>query len=72
MFRSAWPICERVLVNLRSGDAISGLLIRKHRALLVIADASLMTVGSTDLTPMDGRVYIERAQVAFLQAMKGG
>jgi len=72
MFRHAWPICERVLVNLHSGDAVSGVLIAQRRSLLVLANAALISSGTDEPTAMDGQVYIERSQVAFLQAMKGG
>lgn len=69
MFSRHWPICERVLVNLHSGDAISGLLIDKRGPLLVLADAWLMGSGGTAPSQMDGQVFVERSQVAFLQSL---
>lgn len=74
MFRDPWPLCVRVLVNLTTGDAITGVLIGRRGPLLVLADAGLISTGSAEPVPMDGQVFIERTQVAFLQALtaKGG
>lgn len=69
MFSKPWPICDRVLVNLTSGDAISGLLIDQRGPLLVLAHAALISPGTAEPTPMDGQVFIERSSVAFLQAL---
>lgn len=72
MFRSPWPMYERVLVNLHNGEAIRGLLVKQRRNLLVLADAELVHPSTERPVPMDGHIYIERPQVAFLQALKGG
>lgn len=69
MFSKPWPICDRVLVNLTAGDAISGLLVDQRGPLLVLAHASLIAPGNAEPTPMDGQVFIERSAVAFLQAL---
>jgi ABC-type iron transport system FetAB ATPase subunit len=68
-----WPVHHRVMVNLRDGSAIGGVLLRRVGALIVLADGVLHTPGQ-DGASMDGEVYIERAQIAFIQAMppKGG
>lgn len=70
---SRWPVYDRVLVNLVDGSAIDAVLVDKRGPLLVLSDATLMSAGH-DPSPMDGRVYIERNQVLFLQASqpKGG
>lgn len=68
-----WPLRDRVLVNLTDGSAIDALLIDQRGPLLVLADATLHT---TEAEPhrMDGRVYIERDRILFMQATepKGG
>lgn len=70
---SRWPLCSRVLANLCDGTAISGVLIDRRGPLLVLADAQLNQPGQAP-QPMDGHIYIERAQVSFIQAIpaKGG
>lgn len=68
-----WPIFDRVLVNLIDGSAIDGVLVARRGPLLVLSDATLLTA-SAEPSRMDGEIYIERAQVLFLQATtpKGG
>jgi len=68
-----WPVYDRVLVNLIDGSAFDGLLIEKRGPLLVLTDATLLT-NDHEPTPMDGRVYIERDRVLFIQQAqaKGG
>lgn len=69
MLSRHWPICERVLVNLTNGDAIAGLLIDRRGPLLVLTDAALISADATKPSHMDGQVFIERARIAFLQAL---
>jgi len=63
---SYWPIYDQVVVNLTDGSAMRGVLVDKRGPLLVLAKASLLVPGE-DPAPMDGQVYIERTQIAFLQ-----
>lgn len=69
MLWSSWPIHDRVLVNLVDGSAIDGALIDRRGPLLVLADATLLTVAN-EPSPMDGQVFIERTQVLFIQASR--
>jgi hypothetical protein len=64
-----WPIYARVLVNLVDGSAIDGVLIDKRGPLLVIGDATLLTEAG-EPAPMQGQIFVERAQVLFIQASK--
>ena len=59
---------RRVVVNLLSGRAVEGVLVRQTGPLLHLKDARLHEpeAGSA---PMDGEVVIERSQVDFIQAM---
>ena len=69
MLSRNWPLCERVLVNLNNGDAISGLLIDRRGPLLVLAHASLISADASKPADVDGQVFIERSQIAFIQAL---
>lgn len=69
MLSRHWPVCEHVLVNLNSGDALAGVLIDRRGPLLVLANAALISSDGTKPAQMDGQVFIERAQVAFIQAL---
>lgn len=61
-------VLHRVVVNLRSGTAITGVLIRQRGPLLVIADAQVHAVGEEPVH-VDGEVIVERAHVDFVQAL---
>lgn len=70
MLWSRWPIYSTVLCNLHDGTAIRGVLIEQRGPLIVLAKAALLAPGE-EPAPMDGQVYIERAQVQFLQRLEG-
>lgn len=61
-------IHRRVVVNLLSGRAIEGVLVRQTGPLLHIKDARVHEPGA-DPSPVDGEVVIERSQVDFIQAL---
>ncbi len=63
-----WPLYERVLVSLVSGDAISGLLVATRGPLLVLTRARLLSE-TAEPTDLDGQVYVERTKVLFLQSV---
>jgi hypothetical protein len=65
----AWRRVEtrRVVINLKSGQAVDGYLIRRRGSLLFIRDAQLLE-GTGDPVPLDGEVIIDRAEVDFIQA----
>lgn len=70
-----WPfrrfvVHRRVVVNLRSGRAVEGVITDRDGPLLVIADARVHEPGS-EPSRVDGRVVIERAQVDFIQSLGG-
>lgn len=66
MLFSRWPMYDRVLANLTDGSAVAGLLIDRRGPLLVLSDATLYAP-SSEPTPLDGEVYIERDKVLYLQ-----
>lgn len=60
---------RRVLVNLTSGRAIEGLLVKQAGPLLFVKDARVHEPGATGPVPVDGEVVIERDRVDFIQAL---
>jgi hypothetical protein len=60
---------RRVIVNLADGSAVAGILLRRHRTLLVLADATLL-LPSVEPSRVDGELVIERARVLFVQAVR--
>jgi hypothetical protein len=63
-------ITRRVVVNLLSGDAIRGVLLRKRGPLLVVADCEVFP-SSGDSAKVDGEIVVERSQVSFIQVLPG-
>lgn len=59
---------RRVVVNLISGRAVEGVLVRQSGPLLHVKDARLHEPGS-EPSPVDGEVVVERSQVDFIQAL---
>jgi small nuclear ribonucleoprotein (snRNP)-like protein len=66
----AWrrtAIRRRVIVNLKTDKAVSGVLWAKRGALLVLKDAQLHESGRA--TAVDGELVIERSNVDFVQVL---
>lgn len=60
---------SRVVVNLHSGQAISGVLWRRRGRYLVLRQAELMEPGNTRPAPMDGEAIVDRDQVLLVQRL---
>ncbi|MEV4902363.1 hypothetical protein AB0K08_13600 [Citricoccus sp. NPDC055426] len=57
---------RRVIVNLKAGTAVDGVLVARQGPLLMIREAVLH--GDSDQpVPLDGEVVIERSEVEYLQ-----
>jgi len=68
--RESWRdalTARRVVVNLKSGQAVAGYLVRHHGPLLFLRSAQLHEPG-TDPVDIDGEIIIDRAEVDFIQA----
>ena len=72
---AAWSVrpwrlvkARRVVVNLRSGQAIQGLLVRQSGPLLFLAEAELHE-GPNNPVPLDGQAVVERQTVDFIQML---
>jgi hypothetical protein len=61
-------LARRVVVNLKSGRAISGLLVRRTGDLLFIRDAVALEPGA-EPAPADGEAVVARADIDFIQAL---
>jgi hypothetical protein len=59
---------RRVVVNLRSGQAIQGLLVRQSGPLLFLAEAQLHE-GNNNPVPIDGQAVVERPGIDFIQIL---
>lgn len=57
---------HRVVVNLKTGSAVSGVLYRADSQLLEIKEPTVHEPGA-ESTPADGSMVIERSNVDYVQ-----
>lgn len=57
---------KRVLVSLRSGSAVTGVLWARKGRSLVLKSAELLEPG-TEPVPLDGELVLDRDQVDYMQ-----
>ncbi len=61
---------DRVLVNLTTGNAVEGVLVRNRNGSLTVIDASVRTPDSgTEALEVEGQVVIPAGQVEFMQVL---
>ena len=67
---SPWEpvVARRVVVNLKTGSAVDGVLVRRDAGLLFLKNAVLLEQGSEPAT-IDGEVVVDSAHVDFIQAL---
>lgn len=67
----AWrrtAVRRRVVVNLRSGNALVGVLFARRGRLLVLKQATLHAVHAAP-APIDGDAVVEIGQIDFVQVL---
>ena len=66
-------IARRVVVNLKSGRGVDGLLVRKSGDLLFMREATALEPGAAP-APIDGETVVQRGDIDFIQAplIRGG
>lgn len=57
----------RVIVNLRSGPALTGVVLRDWGRRIELGDARLHEAGES--RPLDGRAVVWKSNVAFVQVL---
>ncbi|WPM94253.1 hypothetical protein VB1_CDS0004 [Arthrobacter phage Marchesin] len=61
-------VARRCVVNLRSGSAIDGVLVRKEGPLLFLKNAALLEQGQQP-AQIDGEAVVQCSHVDFIQAL---
>lgn len=56
---------ERFVVTLKTGEAFDGLLDRHDESLIELVD--VFAVSETSRVQVDGRLYLPRPQIAYMQ-----
>lgn len=64
-----------VIINLKTGGAVRGLIVLEHGSLIELADAELLVVGDrgdTIARPVDGRLIVDTENIDYAQILPGG
>lgn len=61
---------HRVIVNLVTGRAINGVLLKKSGPILLLGDCQVQD-DQGGWVAVDGQVVVERSRVEFVQALGG-
>ena len=64
-------VATRVVINLKSGRGLDGLLVRKAGELLFLRQATALEPGSQP-QPVDGEAVVQRRDVDFIQTFDRG
>jgi len=64
-------MARRVIVNLKSGRGVDGLLVRKSGDLLFLRDATALEPGVAP-APMDGETVVQKQDIDFIQTLVRG
>lgn len=64
-------IRRRALVSLKTGNAVSGVIVRGWGRWVVVADAMVHDAAAPGSTPADGEIWIERVNVDYVQSIGG-
>jgi hypothetical protein len=61
-------VARRVVINLKSGRGLDGLLVRKAGDLLFLRQATALEAGVAPL-PVDGEAVVQKSDVDFIQTL---
>jgi len=64
-------VARRVVINLKSGRGLDGLLVRKAGDLLFLRQATALEAGVAP-APIDGEAVVQRCDVDFIQTLDRG
>ncbi|WP_237341852.1 hypothetical protein [Williamsia soli] len=66
--RTSLLIKRRVVVNLKSGTAVAGVIVGDDPERLTLKGVEVIEPGATAPTPADGEILIDRDHVDYIQA----
>lgn len=64
-------VARRVVINLKTGRGLDGLLVRKAGDLLFLREATALEPGSAP-APIDGETVVQRQDIDFIQTLVRG
>jgi hypothetical protein len=64
-------VAHRVVINLKTGRGLDGLLVRKSGDLLFLRNATALEPGVAP-APMDGETVVQKQDIDFIQTLVRG
>ncbi|QHB37233.1 RNA binding protein [Gordonia phage Gudmit] len=61
-----YAVHQRVVINLKSGTTVIGVVTAKKRTFCIVRDAEIVEPGSHPV-PADGEVLVEKAHIDYIQ-----
>ncbi|EAS0269371.1 hypothetical protein E7939_22010 [Salmonella enterica] len=61
-----YVVHQRVVINLKSGTAVIGVVTARKRTFCVVRDAQVVEPGSNPVRA-DGEVLVDRAEIDYIQ-----
>ncbi|UXE04978.1 RNA binding protein [Gordonia phage Lton] len=62
-----YVVQQRVVINLKSGTAVIGVVTEKKRTFCVVRDAAVVAPGAPGPTPADGEIVVDRGEIDYIQ-----
>ncbi|QGJ87557.1 Ro-like RNA binding protein [Gordonia phage Faith5x5] len=62
-----YVVQQRVVINLKSGTAVIGVVTAKKRTFCVVRDAAIVSVGAPSPVPADGEIVVDRNEIDYIQ-----
>ncbi|MGC5249504.1 hypothetical protein ACPXB3_21570 [Gordonia sp. DT219] len=66
-----YVVHQRVVLNLKSGTAICGVVTEQKRKFCVVRDAEVIDPGARTPTRADGEVIVGRHEIDYIQIPEG-
>ncbi|ETD31250.1 hypothetical protein [Williamsia sp. D3] len=61
-------VLQRVVVNLKSGTAVTGVVTTENPDRLVLKSAAVIEPGASAPVPADGAILVDRDHIDYIQA----
>lgn len=62
-----YVVHQRVVLNLKSGTAVCGVVTEQKRKFCVVRDAEVIDLGARTPTRADGRLVVGRSEIDYIQ-----
>lgn len=62
-----YAVHQRVVINLKSGTAVMGVMVAKKRTFCVIKDAEVIDPGARTPSRADGEIVVEKSEIDYIQ-----